>query len=193
MRNLPQYGLNDGRMKYVNTKNLGLITMIIFMFFALTIVRLWLTFLPQMEVAGEETAQLISGEGAATQIINIDFIPEVRLLLILSLVIFGILDGIFALMLWRGNPNPHNATIIMPLFIIYMVGRFFSGFIISILTIPVIVGTNPRLMMDIFYLSVVALVGLCLVIILLFQMKVFSQCKRKATEVQVGRSEGSSP
>jgi hypothetical protein len=173
----------------VNTRVLGIIIILTFTFFALSIIGIWVAFLPQMETAGEETSELISGEGAGTQIINIDIIPEVRFFLILSLVIFGILDGIFAFMLWRGKPNNENTAVITPLFATYLTGRIFSGLIMSFLPIPILVSTNPRFMMTILYLSAVVLVGLSLVIILIFQMKVFSESKRTATKILVGKSE----
>jgi hypothetical protein len=176
-------------MQQINTKNFGLITMMIFIVFVFNIVMLWFTFLPQMEVAGEETSELISGEGAATQIINLEMIPEVRMFFILSLVIFGLLDGIFALILWKGKPNPHNTSVIIPLFATYIGSRVFNVLIVWLFPIAIIVGTNPRFMMNILYLSAVVLVVLSLVIILIFQMKVFSESKRTATKVLEGPSE----
>jgi hypothetical protein len=162
------------------------------MVLALNILRLWFMYLPQMEEAGRETSQLVSGEGAAVQIINIDMIPEVRMFFLMSLITFGILDGIFAFMLLKGKPIYQNKVIIRPLFFINVFGRIISVVIISIIPITVIVGSNPRFMMMILYLSAVVLVGLSLVIILVFQMKVFSESKRTATKVLVRRS-GESP
>jgi hypothetical protein len=163
------------------------------MFFAFNIVRLWFTFLPQMEVAGRETAQLISGEGASVQIINTDMIPEVRMFFLMSLITFGILDGVFSFMLGKGKPVYKNRAIIMPLFLINTFGRIMSVIIISTIPITVIVGSNPRLMMMILYFSAVILATLSLVIILIFLTKVYTPSKRTATKIMVGRSEESIP
>jgi hypothetical protein len=175
-----------------DTKLLGVIIIIIFIFFAFNILRLWLIFLPQMEEAGRETERLVSGNDAIS-IINTNIIPEIRLFFILTLLVFGILDGVFSLMLWKGKPREEHRMLIMPLFIIYLIGRILSGIIISIFIIFVIIGSNPRNQMNSLYMITLIFSALGIVIICIFYDKIFSPRKRTATKILVGRSEKSTP
>ena len=172
--------------RYKNdTKILAAITIFIFLIFAMNILRLWLIYLPQMEEAGRETQRIIGEEGAggAIQIIQHDIIPEIRIALILSLVIFGLMDGIFVFMLWKGNPRFEHKDLILPLFIIYIIKRIFHGILITMITISAIVGNNPRSLLHSLYMTLPVFFLAGAVIMLLFHTKIFGTRKRKATKI----------
>ncbi|UCG69429.1 MAG: hypothetical protein JSV09_16950 [Thermoplasmata archaeon] len=185
MYKLPQYGNSDVKRYGNDTKLLAAITIFVFLIFAMNIIRLWLVYLPQMEEAGRETQMLISEEGAggAIQIIQHEIIPEIRFALILSLIIFGLMDGIFIFMLWKGNPRFEHRDLILPLFTIYIIKRIFHGIFISMITIIAIVGSNPRSLIYSLYMTIPVFFLAGAVIMLLFHTKIFGTRKRKATKI----------
>jgi hypothetical protein len=178
-----------------DTKIFAAITIIILMIFIMIIIRLWLFYLPQMEEAREETSALVSEEGAggAIQIIQYDIIPEIRLALIVSLIVFGIMDGIFALMLWIGNPRNEHKNLIQPLFAVYIFKRIFHGFLITIITAMALTGSNPRSLVGSLYMSIPVFLSAGVVIMLLFYTKIFSARKRKATKILFKATDKATP
>ena len=191
MNNLPQYAPIGTSQNKNDTRFFGILTIIIFILFAFNLLRLWMFYIPQMEQAGEETVGLISGQGTggAISIINSDIIPQIRIFFILTLFSFGILDAVFSFMLFRGNPRKEHEMLIMPFFIMYLISRIASGFIITFLTSAAILGSNPRGTLNSLYMIILICSILSIVIILLFQMKIFTPEKKKAIKILMSRSE----
>ncbi len=79
---------------------------IAFMVFIATIIILDTTFLPQMEKAGTALAEsAMSGGGGAgnANLISVEYIPEIKFIFTLSIIIHGIGDGIVAGILHKGK------------------------------------------------------------------------------------------
>lgn len=165
-----------------DTKIHGAIIIIMFFFFAASILGIWINFLPQMEEAGRETESLVSGT-AAESIVNTDIIPEIQLFFILTITGFALLDGFFSYMLFTGEPREEHKMLINPFFIMYLISRFTSGFIISVLTSIAVISDDPRLFMNLLYISVLIISSLNILIILIFYMKVFTSKKTEAIKV----------
>lgn len=186
---LPQMGSLGPPQTKNNTNVLGIITLIIFILFALNILRLWWV-LPYMERAGRETVSLISGgSGASVSIINTEVIPQIRIFFMLSLISFGILDGVFSFMLLKGNPKIAHVVLIIPLFILYLVARIASGFIVTLLTSSALFDNNPWGALASLYISLIVFSILSTVILLIFHTKIFTQEKKKAIKILVSKSE----
>ncbi len=76
-----------------------------FMVFIATILILDLTFLPQMEQAGEalsRSADISSGAGSVT-LIQSEYIPEIKFIFTLTIIIHGVGDGLVAGILSKGK------------------------------------------------------------------------------------------
>jgi hypothetical protein len=191
---LPQYAPIGSSHNKNDTKIYAIFIIIIFIIFAFNILRLWMVYIPQMERVAEveeETAELISGGsgGATVSIVNIDIIPQIRIFFMLTLISFGILDGVFSVMLLKGNPRKEHEMLIMPFFILYLINRIASGFIITFLTPAALVGNNPRGILNSLYVALFVFSILSTVIILLFHTKIFTKEKKKAFKILVARSE----
>jgi TRAP-type C4-dicarboxylate transport system permease small subunit len=141
-----------------------------------------------MEELGVETENLMSNT-AVNSVVNTEIIPELRLFLILTITAFGLIDGLFSYMLWKGNPKQENKAIVMPLYITYIFGSILSAVIISIITPFVLVTVDPRGLMNILYVTTLVFSGLAILIIILFQKKIFTARKRTAKKVLVRGSE----
>lgn len=162
---------------FVPIKHLAISVIITFLIFAFMILYSWMTFLPQMEEASEETSELIggSGGGESISIIEGDAINAIRLVYLLSLIIFGLLDGIFAFMLWRAKPPIKNEKILSPLYAIYIVHRLIALFTIFQLSVFVLVSSNSRPLLNLLYLTIPVFSAVSLVIILLVHRKVLGE------------------
>ena len=182
---LPQIGTRNGQWIFPLTKIMAIVMLIVLLIFVFNIVRLWLTYLPEMEEAGEETsrmmAQTTGGEGTF-QIIQNDIIPELRMVLLLSLILFSLLDGIFILMLWTGKPPFLNESVLIPLSLIYFVARIFHTFIIAMISTTILIHSDPRILMNSLYLTIPIFSVLSLVIITIVYTKVLKG-RKKGTKV----------
>ena len=78
---------------------------IAFMVFIATILILDLTFLPQMEQAGEalQNSADISGGGGGVTLIQSEYIPEIEFIFTLTIMIHGVGDGLVAGILYKGK------------------------------------------------------------------------------------------
>jgi hypothetical protein len=194
VNNLPQYAPIGTSQNKNDTRFLGILIIIILIIFTFNLLRLWMIYIPQMEraaEASEETAQMISGGGGgvAITIINTDIVPQIRIFFMLTLISFGILDTVFSVMLLRGNPRKEHEMLIMPFFIMYLMGRIASGFIITFLTSAALLGSDPRGSLSSLYLTLFVCSIFSIVIIILFHMKIFTPEKKKAVKILVARSE----
>ena len=129
-----------------------------FIVLAGTIILLWVTFLPQMQEAAEETERIIGESEEGNPIIHIiqkDAIPEIRFVYIFYMICFGILDGILALMLWRSKVPKSQKSVIKALANSYIYVRHFNLFIIVMLSIMALVGPNYGFALNLLYLSLV--------------------------------------
>lgn len=155
-----------------------------------------MVYIPQMERVAEveeEIQGFISGGsgggGVTVSIINTDIIPQIRIFFMLTLISFGILDGVFSFRLLKGNPRKEHEMLIMPFFIMYLMARIASGLFITFLTSVALVGNDPRGTLNTFYIILLVCSLLSTVIILLFQLKIFNPEKKKAFKILVARSE----
>lgn len=183
---MPQIVPNIGRDNRIATKILAAVVVVVYLIFAFTMIILGMTFLPQMEEASEETSRMIGGsDGGAVSIVQDEVIPEIRLVYVLSLIIFGLLDGVFAFILWSGKPPYSHDNILLPLAIIlavmYFLNRAFSTYVMTQLSIMTLVGSNSRALMNMLYLTIPIFSAVSLVIILIVKKKVFS--KKRAHKV----------
>jgi hypothetical protein len=143
-----------------------------------------------MEEAGEETAELISAEGGTPiTIINIEIIPQLMIFFILTLISFGILDGLFSFILFKGNNRINHEMLIVPLFVLYLFGRIASGVITRLLTNSALFGINPWWALSSLYMMLLVFSILSAVIILLFYTKIFTPEKKKAFKIRVSKAE----
>lgn len=190
----PEYRMRD----FPTSKILALVVLTTFLIFTFYTVAQLTIFIPQMEQreeareeAHEETSEMMEetgggGEPETFSVIQSEFIPEVRLVYILSLVFFGLLDGIFAFMLWTGKPPYKNESILLPLGIIYIINRIVSIFVIILFSIVILEDSNPRSLMNSLYLSIPIFSAVSIVLILLFHKKIFGSSKRKGTKILFG-------
>ncbi len=75
-----------------------------FMVFIATILILDLTFLPQMETAGNALQSSdIGGGGGGVQLIQSQYIPEIKFIFTLTIIIHGVGDGLVAGILYKGT------------------------------------------------------------------------------------------
>ena len=157
-------------------KPLAVVIIIIYLSFLFTIATLYTSFIPHMEEAGEETAEIIStgeaGAGGSVQVIHNDMAQEVRTAYIISLISFGILDGIFALMLWLRKVKRGHEGAIFSLIAIQIINRVVSVFLIIQLSVRVFINPTPRVFMNTLYfvLAISAAVSLVLALIIYFYL-----------------------
>lgn len=159
---IPEEGVSPGTPPLYNDRELilkflAIIIIVTYLFYLFTIARLYFTFIPQMEEAGEETAELISGasgSSGAVQIIHHGYAQEIRLAYIISLISFGILDMVFALMLWLRRVKRGHEIALFSLSVIQIVNRPFSAFVIVQFSILVFMRSEPGLFMNALYLTI---------------------------------------
>lgn len=172
------YTRGDSRYKV-----LAIIIIVIYLMFLLAIINLFTSYIPHMEEAGEETAELIdtgeAGGGGAVHVINSDIAQEVRIACIISVISFGILDGIFAIILLFRKVKVGHDGALLPLIVIQIINRLMSGLIIVPLTITVFVSGNPRFQMNAFYLVLAISLILSLVLALIIFIKLTESKTRK--------------
>lgn len=162
-------------------KILAVVIVFAFLIFALNIIRLW-PYLYQMERAAEETSELISGTGGASvSIIQSEMIPEIRMILIFSLIFFGLLDGIFALMLWKKKLPKNQEIIVILLVMVYAFNRFVSTYVMTVLPTMILIGSNSRTLMNTLYSTIPVFFAVSLIIILLIKTKVLM--RKKGTKI----------
>ena len=127
-----------------------------FVYLFIILIQLWWFFLPFMEAASEETRALIEGGGStgAVQIINGEFIPEIRLAHIISFICYGLVDGIIAFTLWQSNITKEQAKREVLIVRSHYILRSFSAFITVILTIMILVGTDPGFFLTLLFISI---------------------------------------
>jgi hypothetical protein len=127
---------------------------IMYLFFILILT--WWNFLPQMETASEETRALLeeSGSTGAVQIIHGEFIPEIRLAHLISFVCYGLVDGIIFFTLWQSNVAIDRKERVAMMAYTYTTLRTFSAFITVMLTITVLVGTDPSFYLTLLFISI---------------------------------------
>ena len=175
----------NGEDNFDLPKILALLIIVVFLIFVFNIVGLWITYLPhmeQMEEAGEETSQMMEetgGEGVS--IIQAEMIPEIELVFTLSLICFGLLDGIFALMLWRTRVKNRQQLNLGISVLAHLLIRTFSLSFISSLTVQVMVGHNSRALMNALYMTVPIFSAASLVIIIIVYKVVLA--KKRATKI----------
>lgn len=108
-----------------------------------------------MQDAAEETERLLGESEEGNPIIQKDVIPEIRFVYLFYLICFGILDGILALMLWRNKVPKSQESAIKALTNSYVFVRLFNIFIITMLSILAVVGSNYGIIRNLLYLSIV--------------------------------------
>lgn len=156
--------------KHAKLIRLSMFIVVFYIIFAFLVAGHFLTYIPQMEEAGEETAELLSRNpdaGGAVQIIHHNMASEVKTAYIISLISFGVLDGAFILMLWRRRVKRGLEDVSITVTGIQVCNRFVSAFIIVQLSISVFVAPNPRTLMNIIYLTIIisSLASLALIFI----------------------------
>lgn len=120
---------SDKRAKLLK---LSMYIVMFYLIFAILVASHFLTFIPQMEEAGEETTELINSGNAGDKVkaIHNDMAREVRMAYIISLISFGILDGTFILMLRRRRVKRGREDASFKLTGIQVCNRFISAFTI---------------------------------------------------------------
>lgn len=139
-----------------STKVYALVFFIAFIVLVGSIILHWVYFLPQMEDAAEETERILGESDEDNPIIHIiqkDAIPQIRFVYILYLICFGILDGILVLILWKRKVPKSQESAIKALANSYIYVRHFNIFIIVMLSIIALVGSNYGFALNLLYLS----------------------------------------
>jgi hypothetical protein len=155
-------------------KHYAVMVVLIYFVFVFTVLYLWINFLPRMEEIAEETSELV-GDDEDLILIQEDAIPQLRIILLVSILAFGIVDDLFAVLLWKAKPPMRNERVFIPLYSVYIGHRFIGGFLIVELTILALTGTDPGFMINLLYLTMVVLSALSLVIIALVYTQVLDQ------------------
>lgn len=158
----------------VPMKHYAVMVVLIYFVFVFTVLYLWINFLPRMEEIAEETSDLV-GDDEDLILIQDEAIPRLRIVLLLSILAFGIVDDLFAVLLWKAKSPLRNERVFTPLYSVYIGHRFIGGFLIVELTILALTGTDPGFMLNLLYLTLVVLSALSVVIIVLIYTQVLSQ------------------
>jgi len=169
--------------KELALKFLGAIIIFIFVIYISTLFVLSSTFIPQMEEAGEETAELIStgeaGAGGSVQVIRHDFAGEVRTAYLVSLISFGILDGLFALILWLRRPKRGHESALISMAVIQIINRPFTAYLMVQFSIMVFVGSSPEIHLNVLYLIIIISSILSLVLVFIVHQMLSESKTRK--------------
>ncbi len=154
-------------------KVLTVLVLIGFLVYTMIILTLWMSFLPNMEHAAEETQKLIEKSGGETSTVQSVYFSEMRMVYTISLICFGLLDGVFAYLLWKGKmPNSRLYNVIGPQVVLYSTIRgIIGGLIITQLSIGTFTGHDPRLMINMLYLVIAISSVISLIIIFYIKMK----------------------
>jgi hypothetical protein len=142
--------------RIISTRLLSLEILVASIVYILFIALLWYQFLPMMEDSYEETNALLEG-GSNTgnlKTIHGDFIPEIRLAHILSIRCYGIVDGIIVFTLWQSNIKKDQVAGEVLIARSYYILRAFSVFIVTMLTIVILVGTDPGFYLTLLFISI---------------------------------------
>jgi hypothetical protein len=145
----------EGDGDEAQVKVYALVFFIAFIVLAGTIIFDWVYFLPQMEDATKETERTLGESKDVPQIIQKDAIPQIRLVFILYLICFGLLDSILALMVWKSKVPKNQESAIKALANSYIYVRNFNIFIIIMLSIMALVGSNYGFALNLLYISLV--------------------------------------
>lgn len=164
--------LMSGR-KRATPKQFAFAIIMSYISFALIIIILHMSiFLPQMEKANEERQELIEEtEGTDSSIVETKYIVGIRLVYILSLICFGLLDGLCAVVLWKVRVPKEQMVMFGNLAESYVAARAFSLLMITLLSVMILVSSNPRLFEDLLYLVVPIFSLISLIFILYFSRK----------------------
>lgn len=167
----------------VPLKHYAVMVILIYFVFVFTVLYLWINFLPAMEDVAEETEEIL-GDDEEDIIIQGDAIPAIRVILLVSVLAFGIVDDLFAVLLWKAKPPLRNERVFTPLYSFYIGQRFIGGFLIVELSILALTGGNPELMINMLYLTLVVLSALSLVLITLVYTQVLSHKEKDGAVIK---------
>jgi len=170
---VPRFARSD----FIPIKHLAISVIITFITYATIIIILSIAFLPQMEESYEDTRELMEEieNGESFSIIEGEAIPEIRLVYLSSIIIFGLFDSIFTLMLWRAKSPLKNDKIISPLHSIYVTQRCFTLILISQLSIGVLTWDISEILFKYLYLTILVSSVISIVIIFIIYRKVIGE------------------
>ncbi len=165
-----------------STKGLAVnifIAFLVFLFFML--IMQWMFFFPNMEDAYEETKSMIERTGGedSGRLIHGEYIGEIKFAQVISFICFGLLDAVFAFMLWKGKAPKSQEITTRVLSEAHSTIRMFSAFVIIMLSISILIGDNPRIFMNLLYLIIAVFSVISLIIILYFQRKFLTAKMKK--------------
>jgi hypothetical protein len=163
------------------TKVYALVFIITFITFAVSIILLWAHFLPKMEDAAEDTDRILGESKQDKSIIQKDAIPKIKVVYALYLICFGILDSILALMVWKSKVPKSKESVIKASANSYVFVRWFIIFIITLLTITALIGSDYDLILNLFYLSLVIFSIVSLFFIIYLKRKILTEKFEKTT------------
>ncbi len=166
---VPRFGMRG----FIPIKHLAIGIVILYFVYVFTIAYLWVGFLPNMEKAASETSELMEREGVEpVSIVQGEVIPELRVLYIISLIFFGIVDISLAILLWKAKPPLNNEKILSPLYSIYNVNRAIAIFLITQLSILALVGSNSRQLVNSLYIAIPIFSAVGIILLFLIYYKV---------------------
>ena len=169
---VPRFGFGG----FMNVKHMALSLIFMIIIFAIFVLYISLRILPEMEELNEELQELIES-GASDVETQGPPITEIRIAYFASLILFGLLDGIFVVMLWRAKAPLRNETILSPLYSVYTATRVGAIILISQISIGVIVGDNPGELITLLYFMVFVSTVISIAIIMVVHKKVLGQIK----------------
>jgi hypothetical protein len=162
---------------YKNYRNMALLTIIIYLTIASILTILRFTYVNEVENFAV-TRNLVEEEGIIDESFAIMHggAPQlIGLAIILSILIFGPLDGIFSFILWRVRPPLRNEGIVIPLYVIYISTRLFLMYFIFQVLIWTLANQNPATAISLIYILILTIALGDISIMLFLHKMVFSK------------------
>ena len=163
---------------FINIKRMSIMLAFIYVIFVIWVVYLWVNVIPQMEEHNEDNQTM-------GNIMKGSPFHLTRLAYLLTLIVFGPLDFILALMLWGATPPLRNVGILRPLFIIYVFHRTLIILLVMLLSSIVVMANDFGYLLDIIYLSILIFLLICGMIIAIINRKVLSHNYRDYMAINV--------
>jgi len=164
---VPRFGFKG----FMNIKHMAISLVLMIIVFAILILYFTMNFFPEMERLNEERRELTDHGGIDVGIQDPPF-DEIRIVFTISLILFGLLDGILAVMLWRARAPLRNKKVLSPLYSVYSLNRGASIFLILQISIFATADDNPGQLVNLQYFMVFVFTVVSIILIVLIHKKV---------------------
>lgn len=167
---VPRFGFKG----FMNIRHMAISLLFMIIVFMILILYFSMRFLPEIEELNEERREIIEGGGLVDETQDPP-INEIRIAFIISLVLFGLLDSILAVMLWRARAPLRNEKALSPLYSIYSANRVVSIILIPQISLFAVANDNPGQLLNLLYFMVLVFTVVSLVLIVVMHKKVLGQ------------------